>query len=210
MKLTTRQTEIINIVKAEQPISGEKIAQTLGLSRATLRNDLSILTMTGLLDAKPKVGYFYTGQKMQPLYIESCYSKKVADVMTSPLIVEQNMSVYDAATSLFLYDIGSIYVKNENGDLAGLLSRKDLLRFAISGNNLEKTPVAVIMTRMPNIHTITADKTLLEAGNILSQYEVDSLPVLEKVDSKKIIGKISIKHIMNAFIQTGNEMQGED
>lgn len=41
------------------------------------------------------------------------------------------------------------------------------------------------MTRMPNIHTITADKTLLEAGNILSQYEVDSLPVLEKVDSKK-------------------------
>lgn len=63
MKLTTRQTEIINIVKAEQPISGEKIAQTLGLSRATLRNDLSILTMTGLLDAKPKVGYFYTGQK---------------------------------------------------------------------------------------------------------------------------------------------------
>ena len=210
MKLTTRQTEIINIVKAEQPISGEKIAQNLGLSRATLRNDLSILTMTGLLDAKPKVGYFYKEQKMQPLYIESCYSKKVADVMTSPLIVEQNMSVYDAATSLFLYDIGSIYVKNENGDLAGLLSRKDLLRFAISGNNLEKTPVAVIMTRMPNIHTITADKTLLEAGNILSQYEVDSLPVLEKVDSKKIIGKISIKHIMNAFIQTGNEMQGED
>ena len=210
MKLTTRQTEIINIVKAEQPISGEKIAQNLGLSRATLRNDLSILTMTGLLDAKPKVGYFYTGQKMQPLYIESCYSKKVADVMTSPLIVEQNMSVYDAATSLFLYDIGSIYVKNEYGDLAGLLSRKDLLRFAISGNNLEKTPVAVIMTRMPNIHTITADKTLLEAGYILSQYEVDSLPVLEKVDSKKIIGKISIKHIMKAFIQTGNEMQGED
>mgnify|MGYP004702513567 FL=1 len=66
------------------------------------------------------------------------------------------------------------------------------------------------MTRMPNFHTLTADKTLLEAGNILSQYEVDSLPVLEKVDSKKIIGKISIKHIMNAFIQTGNEMQGED
>ena len=66
------------------------------------------------------------------------------------------------------------------------------------------------MTRMPNIHTITADKTLLEAGNILSRYEVDSLPVLEATGSKKIIGKISIKHIMKAFIQTGNEMQGED
>ncbi|MBL3715291.1 CBS domain-containing protein [Lactococcus garvieae] len=210
MKLTKRQTEIINIVKSEQPISGERIAQTLGLSRATLRNDLSILTMTGLLDAKPKVGYFYTGQKIHPLYLESCYSQKVEDYMTSPLIIEQNMSIYDAATSLFLYDIGSIYVKNEEGELAGLLSRKDLLRFSITGNNLEKTPVAVIMTRMPNIHTISPDKTLLEAGNILSRYEVDSLPVVEKEGSKKIIGKISIKHIMKAFIQTGNKIQDEN
>lgn len=210
MKLTKRQTEIINIVKSEQPISGEKIAHRLGLSRATLRNDLSILTMTGLLDAKPKVGYFYTGQKIQPLYLESSYSKKVQDYMISPLIVHQNLSVYDAATSLFLYDTGSIYVKNESDELAGLLSRKDLLRFAISGNNLEKTPVAVIMTRMPNIHTITPDKTLLEAGNLLTRYEIDSLPVVEAEDSKKIIGKISIKHIVKAFIEAGNALQDED
>ncbi|MEY8443004.1 helix-turn-helix transcriptional regulator [Lactococcus ileimucosae] len=210
MKLTKRQTEIINIVKSEQPISGERIAQTLGLSRATLRNDLSILTMTGLLDAKPKVGYFYTGQKMHSLYLESCYSQKVEDFMISPLVIDQGMSVYDAATSLFLYDSGSIYVKNEEGELAGLLSRKDLLRFSITGNNLEKTPVAVIMTRMPNIHTISPDKTLLEAGNILSRYEVDSLPVVEKEGSKKVVGKISIKHIMKAFIQTGNKIQEEN
>ncbi len=210
MKLTKRQTEIINIVKSEQPISGERIAQNLGLSRATLRNDLSILTMTGLLDAKPKVGYFYTGQKLQPLYLESSYAQKVAEFMTSPLIIDQSLSVYDAATSLFLYDTGSIYVKNEEGELSGLLSRKDLLRFAITGNNLEKTPVAVIMTRMPNIHTITPDKTLLEAGNTLTRYEVDSLPVVEKEGSKKVIGKISIKHIMKAFIQAGNQIQDEN
>ena len=66
------------------------------------------------------------------------------------------------------------------------------------------------MTRMPNIHTIGPDKTLLEAGNILSRYEVDSLPVVEKEGSKKIIGKISIKHIMKAFIQTGHKIQDEN
>ena len=88
--------------------------------------------------------------------------------------------------------------------MAGLLSRKDLLRFAISGNNLEKTPVAVIMTRMPNIHTSSCRLQELSLGswNVLSQYEVDrKLTMLEKVDSKKIISKISIKHIMNAFIK---------
>ena len=50
LELTKRQLKIIEIVKDNQPISGETIAKKLGFSRATLRNDLSILTMTGLLD----------------------------------------------------------------------------------------------------------------------------------------------------------------
>ena len=33
----------------------------LNVTRATLRSDLAILTMTGILDARPKVGYFYSG-----------------------------------------------------------------------------------------------------------------------------------------------------
>ena len=206
MKLTERQTKIIDIVKKKQPISGENIAQLLGLSRATLRSDLSILTMTGLLDAKPKVGYFYTGQSAEPLYFNNIYSKKVAEIMTPALVVDQELSVYDATTSLFMYDIGSIYVKNAQGELAGLLSRKDLLRFALSGKNLEKTPVAVIMTRMPNVHTITPDNTILEAGNFLSSYNVDTLPVVAKDNSKKVVGKISRSHIMNCFIDLGNEI----
>ncbi len=70
MELSQRQMKIIEIVKEHQPISGETIAKQLGLSRATLRNDLSILTMTGLLDARPKVGYFYTGQTVEPLLFE--------------------------------------------------------------------------------------------------------------------------------------------
>jgi DeoR family transcriptional regulator, catabolite repression regulator len=125
------------------------------------------------------------------------------------LIIEQNVSIYDAVTSLFLYDIGSIYVKNEFDELAGVLSRKDLLRFAISGNNLEKTPVAVIMTRMPNIATITSEKTILEAGNILSRREVDSLPVVDKENPRKVVGKVTRGRIMDAFIQLGMEMQEE-
>lgn len=81
MKLTSRQLEIIKIVKENEPISGDSIAKTLGLSRATLRSDLAILTMTGLLDARPKVGYFYTGQTIEPLLYEKLYKKTVEDIM---------------------------------------------------------------------------------------------------------------------------------
>ena len=57
MKLSARQKEIIAIVKDHEPISGGEIAKKLGLTRSTLRSDFAILTMTGILDARPRVGY---------------------------------------------------------------------------------------------------------------------------------------------------------
>lgn len=124
MELSQRQMKIIEIVKEHQPISGETIAKQLGLSRATLRNDLSILTMTGLLDARPKVGYFYTGQTVEPLLFEKLYHTKVAEVMIPPLLISQTVSVYEAVTTLFMYDVGSLYVKNDQDELIGVLSAK--------------------------------------------------------------------------------------
>ncbi|MBS4882537.1 MAG: helix-turn-helix domain-containing protein, partial [Peptoniphilus harei] len=61
MKFSDRQTEIIEIVRDEGPITGDEIAEKLGLSRATIRSDLSVLTMINILGARPKFGYFYTG-----------------------------------------------------------------------------------------------------------------------------------------------------
>lgn len=205
MELSQRQMKIIEIVKEHQPISGETIAKQLGLSRATLRNDLSILTMTGLLDARPKVGYFYTGQTVEPLLFEKLYHTKVAEVMIPPLLISQTVSVYEAVTTLFMYDVGSLYVKNDQDELIGVLSRKDLLRFAISNAAPEKTPVAMIMTRMPNIVTITPTETILTAGTLLGRHEVDTLPVVDPQEPKKVIGKITKTRLMNYFIQVGND-----
>lgn len=205
MELSQRQMKIIEIVKEHQPISGETIAKQLGLSRATLRNDLSILTMTGLLDARPKVGYFYTGQTVEPLLFEKLYHTKVAEIMIPPLLISQTVSVYEAVTTLFMYDVGSLYVKNDQDELIGVLSRKDLLRFAISNAAPEKTPVAMIMTRMPNIVTITPEETILTAGTLLGRHEVDTLPVVDPQEPKKVIGKITKTQLMNYFIQAGND-----
>ncbi|HLS52383.1 MAG TPA: helix-turn-helix domain-containing protein, partial [Tissierellaceae bacterium] len=62
IQLSKRQEKIIEIVKTNQPITGEEIANCLNLNRSTLRIDLSILTMFGILDARPRVGYFFTGK----------------------------------------------------------------------------------------------------------------------------------------------------
>lgn len=207
VELTKRQLKIIEIVKENQPISGESIASQLGLSRATLRSDLSILTMTGLLDARPKVGYFYTGQMVEPLIYDQLFKISVADIMLKPLMILQDTSVYDAITSLFMYDVGSLYVKNDAEELIGVVSRKDLLRSAVSNPNLDKTPIAMIMTRMPNVVTITADETILTAGNLLIQHQVDTLPVVDKADRKKVVGKITKTKLMSYFVQSGNQFK---
>ena len=58
MELNKRQTEILEIVKADGPITGEQIAERLHLARATIRPDLAILTMAGFLDARPVSAIF--------------------------------------------------------------------------------------------------------------------------------------------------------
>ena len=61
--LSERQKEILEIVKALGPISGEEIAARLNVSRAALRPCLAVLTMSGLLAARPRAGYYFTGKE---------------------------------------------------------------------------------------------------------------------------------------------------
>ena len=72
--LSERQRKIAEIVRQEGPVAGDTIARELGLSRAALRSDLAILTMSGILDARPRVGYFYTGKNTLGLLQEELSS----------------------------------------------------------------------------------------------------------------------------------------
>ena len=65
LKLSERQKKIVEIVKIQQPVSGERISELLDISRATLRSDLSFLTLVGILKATPKIGYTYSGSDIE-------------------------------------------------------------------------------------------------------------------------------------------------
>lgn len=206
MNLSQRQEKIIEIVKCDQPLSGEKIADHLGISHATLRTDLSFLTMAGILEASPKVGYTYTGVGIEQFLFDKIFSVKVEEIMLSPLLTPQDTSIHDAITNMFMYDVGSIYVTDKEQHLVGLLSRKDLLRASLN-SNLQNTPVAVVMTRAPHLQTCTKDYTILEAGAVLLDYQVDSLPVVSEDDPKKVIGKITKSRIFNYIMQQAKQTE---
>ncbi|WP_303754716.1 helix-turn-helix transcriptional regulator [Enterococcus sp. S86.2] len=204
MELSQRQLAITEIVKKNQPISGEKIAEILGLSRATLRNDFSILTMTGVLQARPKVGYVYAGPINQSETLEELLAISVREIMIPPLNISQESTIYDGITTLFMYDVGSLYVVNDAHELVGLLSRKDLLRASLN-KMIDKTPVTVVMTRLPQISTCFEDDLLLTAAEKLRTLHVDSLPVLKKSNPKVAVGKITKTRIHDYLIENIKE-----
>ena len=200
MKLTKRQKEIVEIVKKDQPVSGEKISELLDVSRATLRSDLSFLTLVGILKASPKVGYTYAGSDLETLFFFDTFQKKVEDVMTSPVLVTHDSFIQDAIITLFMYDADVLYVIDEKKQLLGILSRKDLLRAALN-DNIDVTPVAVCMTRMPHIKTCHKDLNILEAAALLQDFAIDSLPVVEEQNEGHIIGTITKSALLNFIIQ---------
>ncbi|WP_270206701.1 CBS domain-containing protein [Streptococcus anginosus] len=200
MKLTKRQKEIVEIVKKDQPVSGEKISELLDVSRATLRSDLSFLTLVGILKASPKVGYTYAGSDLETLFFFDTFQKKVEDVMTSPVLVAHDSFIQDAIITLFMYDADVLYVIDEKKQLLGILSRKDLLRAALNAN-IDVTPVAVCMTRMPHIKTCHKDLNILEAAALLQDFAIDSLPIVEEQNEGHIIGTITKSALLDFIIQ---------
>lgn len=198
MKLSNRQKEIIEYVKASAPITGDQIADELNLSKATIRPDLTLLTSTEILIAKPKVGYLYNKHYVTPFLITDIAQKTVEEVMKVPIIIDIETPISEAINLVFLEDTGSLYV-TQDGDLAGIVSRKDLLKAAMMGKNANELSISFVMSRSPNIITLRHDDTVAQACKKIVMHKVDSLPVLKyDQETKKdtIIGKVS-KTVMN-------------
>lgn len=209
IQLNQRQLKIIDIVKENEPITSENIAARLNVTRATLRSDLAILTMTGILDARPKVGYFYTGINGINLVGDKIKDKKVVDIMSMPIVVKKDTSIYDTIVTMFLSDVGSIFIIDDNEDLCGIVSRKDLLKATIGGSDINKMPIGMIMTRTPNVVTAKRDDSVVLAAKKIIEHEVDCIPVVEYDEENqnniKVIGRLSKTNITKLFLElSGN------
>ena len=204
MKLTERQEQIIAIVKDRGPIIGDDIAGSLELARGTIRNDLSVLTMLGYLDARPKVGYYYKGKPELVRIRDVLDSIKVEDIMSVPVVQDEKASVYDVICTIFLENIGTVFI-TRCGEIVGCVSRKDLLRSAIGTADLEKTPISLIMTRLPNIISVGPEDSIYEACIKIEQGEIDALPVLSGEKDLKVVGRITKTNINRLMVDLGGD-----
>jgi len=211
LEFTKRQEAILDIVKKHGPITGEQIAEKLSLTRATLRPDMAILTMSGLLGARPRVGYFFSGKAPGRILAEKLHKMKVGTIKSVPVVVDEKCSVYDAAVTMFISDVGTLFVVREGGFLEGVISRKDLLKITLGGHDIHKLPVGVIMTRMPNIIFTDQDESLWSAAKKLLTHEIDAMPVIRHKEDPQggngleVVGRFSKTNITRVFVELGED-----
>ena len=107
-----------------------------------------------------------------------------------PITIRPNANVGDALTLMKEYKIGGIPVVDGQHKLVGIVTNRDL-RF----EHELRRPIREIMTK-ENLVTTSQQTTLEMAADILQNYKIEKLPVVD--DNYKLIGLITYKDITKA------------
>ena len=105
-----------------------------------------------------------------------------------PITIHADATVGQVLEMMAQHHVGGIPVVDENGFLAGIVTNRDL-RFQRD----PKMPVSEIMTK-DNLVTARKGISLPEATDILRQYKIEKLPVVDA--DGKLVGLITYKDLM--------------
>lgn len=111
-------------------------------------------------------------------------------MISNPVTIMKGATVGVALKMMAEYKIGGIPVVDENGYLVGIVTNRDL-RFQRDMDVL----IDEVMTK-ENLVTTSRDTDLEAAADILQQYKIEKLPVVDK--DYKLIGLITFKDITKA------------
>jgi CBS domain-containing protein len=119
----------------------------------------------------------------------------VRDVMTTRVVVTSpDDPVTDAAAAMVQHRVGSALIM-QGRFLAGILTERDVLRAAASGNDLTHSPVSAWMTKDPE--QASPDTTVEDAGQLMLLHGFRHLPVL---DGREVRGVVSLRDLAAARI----------
>lgn len=107
-----------------------------------------------------------------------------------PITITREKKVIDALNLMAQFKIGGIPVVDNSGFLVGIVTNRDL-RFEKDMNR----PIEDVMTK-DNLISTTESTDLEKAADILQQYKIEKLPVVDK--NNKLIGLVTYKDITKA------------
>ena len=111
--------------------------------------------------------------------------------------VGQDETVSAAIRSLVEHDKGSLAVHDDEGDLVGIITERDIVRKCIAhAKDCTKMKVRDVMSKQVVIGTLEDD--LSYAINVMKQQKIRHLPIVE---NKKAIAMISMRDILGVQLE---------
>ena len=119
----------------------------------------------------------------------------LGEIMNTEVVtVEPHISVTDAAAAMVAVGVGSAVVL-QSSFLAGILTERDVLRAAASGENLHETRVSDWMT--PDPQSLGPENSAEEAAQAMLLGGFRHLPVME---GREVRGIVSLRDLFAARI----------
>jgi CBS domain-containing protein len=113
---------------------------------------------------------------------------QIRDIMTDRIAyIGPDASVAQAAQLMQKHNVGSIPVVDQESVVGIVTDRDIVVRGVAHGKDAASTPVSQVMTS--EIHSASPDMSLQEAAQIMSEYQVRRLPV---VDQNRLVGIVSL------------------
>lgn len=103
--------------------------------------------------------------------------------------------VADTAAAMVRQKVGSALIM-QGRFLAGILTERDVLRAAASGNDLTSSPVSAWMTKDPE--QASTDTTVEDAAQLMLLHGFRHLPVVE---GREVCGVVSLRDLAAARIR---------
>ncbi len=120
----------------------------------------------------------------------------IRDLMSTSVVdADPQTSVAAAAAAMVAAGVGSAVIM-QGSFLAGILTERDVLRAAASGQDLRASPVADWMT--PDPQSASPDDAAEEAAQIMLLHGFRHLPVVE---GKRVSGVVSLRDLFAARIR---------
>lgn len=117
----------------------------------------------------------------------------VKEVMKEPLKINENSTIEIAFAQLSASPSEMVEVVNNDGILIGVATGTIVMKSLLNGSATKSDPIKNAMYINPL--SITEDKTVEDAIQMLNDKKVDKLPVVDK--DGKVVGTISRKDLLS-------------
>ncbi len=139
--------------------------------------------------------------------VEKISALKAGDIMIKRVgKVSQDVTIMDAIKDLFVRNIGALVVCNEQEEVVGIFTERDVLRRVVPESlKIDTVHVKEVMTTHPS--TVTSDTSIFDVYHMMRGLNFRHVPV---VDDNKLVGIISIKDIAKAcmkYVEANNSSQ---